>query len=200
MNDTILVAIMAAGRSSRFGSDKLVANIGGTTLGECALRLARATGHPLIWIGSGNGWEPSNCEVVQNPAADQGMGTSVALAAKIATERQASALMILLADMPLVSTELLQAMLRQGAPVCCRYPDGNPGPPALFPAGNFTVLTQLNGDVGARQILATLPGMKCIEPIASELIDIDEPGDLATFGSGDVVHRCDAPTLSSGRD
>jgi molybdenum cofactor cytidylyltransferase len=183
MSDTMLVAILAAGRSRRFGSDKLATDIGGMTLGERAVRLAHATGHPIIWIGSGKSWEPSDCEVVQNPIADQGMGTSVALAAKIAIERNADAILILLADMPMVSAALLQQMLTQDAPVCCRYPDGNPGPPALLRAAHFAALAQLNGDAGARQILQALPGMIFIAPPENELVDIDQPADIAALNA-----------------
>lgn len=178
MSASVLVAILAAGRSSRFGSDKLAADIGGTPLGERALQIARSTGHPMVWIGSGRGWMPNDCEVIENPFADQGMGTSVAMAARVAIERRADALLILLADMPMVGSALLQEMLRQGAPICCRYPDGNPGPPALLPATHFVELAKLDGEVGARQILRILPDMKYVEPAARILADIDQPSDL----------------------
>jgi molybdenum cofactor cytidylyltransferase len=181
MSDNVLVAILAAGRSRRFGSDKLATDIGGMTLGERAVKLAHATGHPIIWIGSGKSWEPPNCAVVQNPIADQGMGTSVALAAKIAIERKADAILILLADMPMVSAALLQEMLSQRAPACCRYPDGNAGPPALLRATHFAALAELNGDAGARQILRALPDMIFVAPPAHELVDIDQPADLAAL-------------------
>jgi molybdenum cofactor cytidylyltransferase len=181
MSDTILVAILAAGRSSRFGSDKLAAKIGGMTLGERAVKLARSTGQPIIWIGSGQGWEPSDCEVVLNPLADHGMGTSVALAAKIAAERKSDAFLILLADMPMVNAELLQEMLIQGAPICCRYPDGNPGPPALLPAAYYAELRRLADDTGARHMLKGLPCLAFLDPPDGALSDIDCPDDLATL-------------------
>ncbi len=179
MNGTVLIAILAAGKSRRFGTDKLAAHYNGQPLGAHVLSAAQSTGHPIMWITSNtDSWTPTDCEILCNPCADQGLGTSVALAAKTAQDRKANALLILLADMPMVSAELLQSMLAKGAPLCCRYPDGNPGPPALLPAQQFAQLNHLQGDVGARHMLNAVPRMAFIEPTAALLTDIDTPDDL----------------------
>jgi molybdenum cofactor cytidylyltransferase len=175
----VLIAILAAGRSSRFGSDKLAADFRGLPLGEHVHRLARSTGHPLVWItGNAGRWTPPGCDVVQNAHANKGMGTSVALAAQTARAKGADALMILLADMPLIKPATLQIMLDDGAPICCRYPDGNPGPPALLPKSQFAELIRLNGDTGARHLLRAVPDMAFIETDADEMTDIDTPTDI----------------------
>ncbi len=177
MSQPLLVAILAAGASTRFGSDKLAADCGGAPLGQRALDAARSLRQPVVWIG--RGWAPPDCEVIANPLAERGQGTSVALAARIAQERGAEALLILLADMPLVGPELLARLLTAGAPAACRYPDGHAGPPALLPAASFAALARLDGGRGAGAHLRSLPGLTLIAPTGDELADIDRPEDLA---------------------
>jgi molybdenum cofactor cytidylyltransferase len=186
MTSGVLIAILAAGRGRRFGADKLSADCAGQPLGSYALNAARATGLPIIWISASHpvpahsiGWTPPDCEIIINDEAEHGMGSSVARAAQIAQQRAASALLILLADMPLVSTALITQLLRQDAPAAYRHTKGNPGPPALFHAAIFPKLAQLSGDKGASSLLLSLPELTLLNAAKGELADVDSPEDLA---------------------
>ncbi len=177
----LLVAVLGAGRASRFGADKLSQPCAGKPLGRWALDAALGLGQPLVWIAGSTmpDFIPQDCAVVQNPQAEAGIGTSVALAAQIAAERGADALLVMLADMPLVTTGLLERLIAAGAPVACRHPDGRPGVPVLWPATSFAGLQALTGDRGAGAILHALDSLALLNCSAGELLDVDSPADMA---------------------
>jgi CTP:molybdopterin cytidylyltransferase MocA len=49
-------------------------------------------------------------------------------------------LLVMLADMPCVSPDLLRALLAAGGTAASVYPDGRLGPPACFDADDFPAL------------------------------------------------------------
>ncbi|MES2493204.1 MAG: NTP transferase domain-containing protein [Pseudomonadota bacterium] len=176
-----LLAILGAGRAVRFGSDKLAQPVAGRPLALHALAAAHATGLPLIWIGGAYPptYLPPEVEVLDNPVADRGLATSVALAARTAQARGHPALLIHLADMPCVSPALLSALAEQPGPAACRHPDGRPGVPAQLPARLFHDLIGLSGDHGAGALLAGLPDLTLLIPDHAELLDVDTSATLA---------------------
>ncbi len=175
-----LVAILGAGRASRFGTDKLAQPCAGKPLGLWALEAAQASGLPVVWIAGEQ--TPSfldGIEVIVNPRASEGISTSVALAAQIAQTRGAKTLLIMLADMPLVTSALLSRLIATGVPAACRHADGRPGVPALLPASAYPALMALTGDRGAGAVLAKLDGLTLLDCAGSELFDVDSPEGLA---------------------
>lgn len=189
MRPDVLVAILGAGRSSRFGNDKLHQPCRGKPLGLWSLEAALRLGQRVIWIAASN--HPclvdGRCDVIVNPKHIEGIGTSIAIAAEAARVRGADMLLLMLADMPLVSSNLLQALIDHGAPAASRYPDGKLGVPALFPKSMLTVLESLSGDEGASSILRGMDNVRPLDGFASQLLDVDAPDDLAAaeraFGS-----------------
>lgn len=175
-----LVAVLGAGRASRFGADKLAQPCAGKPLGQWSLEAAQASGRPIVWI-AGDDTPPylKGIEEIANPRADEGISTSVALAAQIAQTRGAEALLIMLADMPLVTPALLTRLIVSGAPAACRQADGRAGVPALIPAGSYPALMALTGDRGAGTVLAKVGSLTLLDCAANELIDVDTPEALA---------------------
>lgn len=176
----ILIAIMGAGQARRFGNDKLSAPCAGKCLGRWSLDAAVATGLPVIWIGSAMkpAFVEDMCEFRANPDAKEGLASSLRLGAKIAAERQVDWLLVMLADMPVVDDRLLRDLLAAGAPAACLHENGDPGPPALFPAAMFSALMLLTGERGAGRILRSLPGLQLLRPPLQSLIDVDTQGAL----------------------
>lgn len=174
----IVIALLGAGRARRFGADKLSQPCAGKPLGQWALEAAQATGLPMVWIAGDAAPDFVTCEVAQNPRAGEGMGTTVALAARLAAERGAGALLVMLADMPRVSPALLARLISAGAPAACSY-GFEPGAPALIPAALFGELAALSGDQGAAQVLRGRGDVALVEASAEALFDVDTLQALA---------------------
>ena len=180
------VALLAAGQARRFGSDKLAAPFRDRMLGlHAADTLARVAfdrrwvivadlAHPCI-----PEWQAAGFEPVFNPGSARGMGTSVALAANLATEAGADRLVIALADMPLVPASHFAELLErgQGPDALLATSDGQASmPPAVFGSDHFARLAQAQGDAGARTMLAEA---QLLTVAAEWLADIDDPATLA---------------------
>lgn len=181
----LAIAILAAGSARRFGGGKLDAELAGKPLGRWAFDTALEVQHERLAVVVGEAVpefaRAAGCELLVNGRAGEGLGTSAAQAAKWAEESGSDALLILLADMPLVARETLQRLgeaASTGRPAAVAH-SGRPGSPAAFPAGLFLALQGLTGDAGAAQLLRGMPGVVLVEPSADELRDVDCPEDLS---------------------
>lgn len=180
---TTLVAILAAGCASRFGGGKLDAGCAGRMLGEWAVEAVADAGlTPGVLIVADpapafaahtKGWE-----LLTNPAPEQGLGSSLALAAQRAEHEGAGRLMVLLADMPLVTPDHLRNLIAGSALAATDHGAGRPGVPALFPAHMFAKLAQIRGDRGASALLAQQPDLRLVLPPADTLLDVDRAEDI----------------------
>jgi molybdenum cofactor cytidylyltransferase len=182
----LVVAILGAGRAQRFGAGKLDAALHGKPLGLWPILAARRLGAPIAYVAPPV--EPAflavmggQVEVIANPDAAKGMSTSLALAAGWARAAGAGRLLLMLGDMPFVSTTTLHKLVEPtgpGSATACLHPDGVFGPPACFGTALLPELERLQGDIGARKVLAGLAGASGIAVSARELLDIDTPADL----------------------
>jgi len=175
----ILIAVLGAGNARRFGADKLAQPCGGRPLGSWALQTALSMDAPVVWIAgsAAPGWV--TCDIATNPRAAEGIGTSVALAAHLAQAGDAQALLVLLADMPLITTAMLSDLIAGKAPAAFRQADGRPGVPALIPATLFGQLQALTGDQGAGRVLAGQSDLTLLDAPPHALLDVDTPAALA---------------------
>ena len=198
------VALLAAGSSRRFGeADKLAVEFDGLLLGQHAAFafpledvrrawvIVPALGHPCE-----PGWRAMGFDPVVNGAAQEGMGTSVALAARLAQREGLDALAVMLADMPLVPPLHHAALIAAvSAPddIATSARNGVLMPPAVFGCAHFETLAQLSGDKGARDLLAQGRVIECPDDC---LIDIDTPEALERI---DATHGQRAnDTLKTG--
>lgn len=189
----LTIAVLAAGQSRRFGkADKLREDFRGSMLGMCAVNtLAHSTlfttaqqrivitanlQHACSFL-----WREAGFDPVLNPNADEGMGASVAQAARIARRADSAHLLIALADMPLVPADHFEALVaaaqEKGAKAIIASSDGNVSmPPVVFGSDHFDTLAELSGDQGARGLLAHADTLAAP---AEWLCDIDTPEALA---------------------
>lgn len=185
---SICAAILAAGQSRRFGrADKLSQQLGGVMLGHHVSGTAALLGcdhHVVITSETDHacehGWSARGFDVHVNALAQRGMGTSVAMAARIAADRGVDALLICLADMPMVTVEHLAALInlfgQQSGDRVIASGNGTAAlPPAIFGKRHFAELASLDGEYGAKALLAK--AMMVAAP-PQMLIDIDTPDDL----------------------
>jgi molybdenum cofactor cytidylyltransferase len=179
----ITAVLLAAGRGSRFGGNKLEAMLGDTMLGLHAARtLARMNcGHlfavhnpahaRLAAVLSTEGFT-----LIDNIAPDAGLSHSLALAANAALATDADVLMVCLADMPFVTTKHLHAMIdAAGDHVIASAISDVRMPPALFPRALWPALATSTGDMGARTFLRDAT---TIQGTSEMLTDIDTRADL----------------------
>jgi CTP:molybdopterin cytidylyltransferase MocA len=176
MADAPLVAVLAAGRGTRFGGGKLEAPCAGKPLGRWVLDAVEAAGlGPGLIVTGPEGVSFAECwTALINPEPGAGLGTSLAIAARAAGER--GALLVLLADMPLVMPAYLRALAATAAPAATRQPDGRAGVPALLDRTLLKQAADLTGDRGAGPLLARAA---LLDAPPGSLRDVDTPRDLA---------------------
>ena len=124
----------------------------------------------------------AGCEVVVCANAAEGMGASLACAARAAGE--AEGYLIALADMPFVRRTTIAAVrdaLAAGAPLAAPYFRARRGHPVALSKSFRPALLALKGDEGARTLLASNEAQLVKIPVGDPGVirDIDTPGDLA---------------------
>lgn len=180
--------LLAAGRSERFGADKLLAPLHGHPMlfwsaaavatAVDALYVVVPTGAPARAAAVGG----IRAVIVEHATRDGGMASSIG-AGVAALPSEADAVVIALADQPLVAPDvvrLLCARWREGgvAAVVPRYRDRR-GNPVLFGRSCFDALSALRGDSGARSLLHALGGTVAAIPIDDTApLDVDTPDAL----------------------
>jgi len=172
--------LLAAGRSTRFGADnKLEADLDGRPV---ALHVVDALAgiafkNRIAVVGDGRlDYAARGYRIVRNPAPERGLSSSIRLG--VAQVGDAAAVLIVLADMPRVTERHVRRLLdtANGSDAVIVSSDGTqPSPPALFGRAHFDHLLSLEGDAGARRMVAT--GLR-IETNSTELADIDTAEQL----------------------
>lgn len=167
--------VLAAGLGSRFGSDKRLARLAdGRSLLDATLNsIPRRFSQYLLVLRPDDSalalqhaaqWQPVHAE-----AAAHGMGHS--LAAGLAACRPCNAALVVLADMPHVSTTTyvaLLAALRRDRIAVPRHA-GQRGNPVGIGSDFFEELQQAQGDRGARLLLER-------HPQTLHWVDVEDPG------------------------
>ena len=178
---TVLV-LLAAGRSLRFGAaDKLTQDLGGKPLAlhvVTALENIPFLGRVVVKSGTELDFARHGYREVRNDRPKAGMSGSVRLGVEAARDLGADAVLIALTDMPRITAAHVLRLLgaADGTDAVVASSDGvKPCPPALFGVGRFDELLALEGDHGARDLIAA--GRHVIAS-AYELLDINRPEDL----------------------
>lgn len=197
-DSSVAAILLAAGRSQRFGGDKLLADLGGTSVLTLTARaLAASRIRPLIAVtgpdDTGRRAALAGLDVVHvlNTAPLAGQGRSIAQGIAAVGEDAAGAL-IVPGDMPLLDAAfidgLVAAFIESG---CGRivHPAlaGEQRAPVIWPRSLFGALAALDGDRGGKHILAEHARSVLAIPVplsdAHRLEDIDTPDDLARLSS-----------------
>ena len=184
----IVGLLLAAGSGSRFGSDKLRHVLPhGVPIAVQALRHLKAElPNVLVVVRPGGEGLFEGEKVVVCPNADEGMGTSLACAARAAARLfpDADGYVIALGDMPFVRRTTIAAVrdaLAAGAPLAAPYFRSRRGHPVGLSKRFYKDLSALRGDVGAKQLIRENEGTLVKIPVGDPGVirDIDTPGDLA---------------------
>jgi molybdenum cofactor cytidylyltransferase len=184
--------LLAAGRGTRFDplgqQNKLLAPLADGT------PVARAAAHTMLTVlprvvavvrpgaeALAHLLNEAGCEVVFAIDAERGMGAS--LAAGVHASADADGWVVALADMPWILPATVEAVARKlgaGAPIVAPVYEGRRGHPVGFGAVHGEALAALDGDTGARALLAS-PGLTTIA--------VDDPGVLADIDTPEDLRR-----------
>ena len=182
--------LLASGASRRFGSNKLVAPVRGQPVVRwSAAALAAAVDQTWVVVPEHDvevhaALDGQPVRWVDNPDAHEGMASSLR-AGVSALPSDIEAVVITLGDQPLIDADVICRVVAEWrrAPagkraVVAVYEDGR-GHPALFGASLFPVLCALDGDRGARTLLASLgDAVTGVEVAGARPADVDTPEAL----------------------
>jgi molybdenum cofactor cytidylyltransferase len=118
-----------------------------------------------------------------------GLGMGYSISSGVSASSGASGWLVLPGDMPLVQPETLIAVAAQLGehPVVYAQHKGRRGHPVGFAAELYTELMTLNGDEGARRLVARYPALAVDVDDAGVLIDIDTVDDLVRLRSAQAA-------------
>ena len=179
--DNIAVAVLAAGQGRRFGSDKLMADLDGLPLG---LHIAQTLQKmPFGWriavyskgAALTHRFSTAGFDIIVNAEPEKGQSHSLHLAVRAVQATEATALLVVLADMPFVTKGHVEKLLAKTGEIVASTSGDGPMPPALFRRNVWPQLLTTTGDAGARDLLKDA---LLVHAPPSELRDIDVPADM----------------------
>jgi molybdenum cofactor cytidylyltransferase len=194
--------LLAAGTSSRMGSNKLLFELDGESVLRRAAKRALAGGlSPLVVVlghesdKTARELEGLSCEWALNPLYEQGINSSLksgVMAVQGFKAQAAIAAMVMLADMPFVTAEMIAAMIDRyrttEAPLVISDYEGVNAPPMVYDRSLFMELLMMTGEGCGRQVVKRHRAEAEVLPWpVAALADIDVPEDYARVKSGQGV-------------
>jgi len=189
MTDHIAAIILAAGSASRMGQLKQLLDWGGRPLVRVVAEhaLAARLDRVLVVVGAAGDAVAAALaglpvDIVENPAYTQGQSTSLR-AGVIALGPEVGAALVLLGDQPFVTSAIVEQLVgawrASDAAIVAPLYRGQRGNPVLFARAVFAELMAIQGDQGARAILAADPARVRTVLFDDDLplADIDTPED-----------------------
>jgi molybdenum cofactor cytidylyltransferase len=184
------IVILAAGQSKRLGRPKQMLEYDGISLIDRVIQTAvKSSCRPIALvlgasaeqiIQNGN---TEHVHTVINEQWEEGMASSIraGLNALLAIDKEMDGVIILVCDQPHLNVEHINGLLNlqatQDLPAAaCSY-GGILGTPALFHKTLFENLLMLQGDVGAKKIIAGMEHNVAILEFEKGLFDIDTEND-----------------------
>ncbi|WP_201983665.1 nucleotidyltransferase family protein [Hymenobacter rubidus] len=198
----VALLLLAAGASTRMGQPKQLLPYHGRTLLRHAAETAVASGCAPIILVTGALHEellPETVglpiQAVRNVEWETGMASSIRAGLTALAGTQPAAVLIMLTDQPLVTSELLQQLVRQQqqtqAPAVTAAYGDTLGVPAVFSSILLPELLQLQGQQGAGRLIASLGAAVGRVAFAAGLLDVDTPEQYARLNSSASVSRPD---------
>ena len=197
-NRNVAAVVLAAGRSTRMGGpNKLLAELSGKKLVRIATEQALASKASEVIVVTGHqaelveqALEGLSVKFVRNPDFAGGLASSVK-AGIAAVPADADGALICLGDMPLIDAMLIDRLIEafdpdRGNLVVVPVADGRRGNPVLWSRRFFGELLTLDGDTGARHLIAKHAEAVAEVPVEgiSAFLDIDTPQALEAARRG----------------
>jgi molybdenum cofactor cytidylyltransferase len=193
----VAAIVLAAGRSTRMGGpNKLLAALGGRPLVRIAVEEALASCARPVIVVTGHQREEVEAALADLPVhfvhnSDFADGLSTSLKVGIAAmPDDVDGAVVCLGDMPQVGAALIDRLAAafdpdHGALIVVPTSDGKRGNPVLWARRFFPDLAAIEGDVGARHLLAGFRDAMVEVPVQDNaaLVDVDTPEALSALRS-----------------
>ncbi len=185
---SVSAILLAAGGSTRMGRPKLALPVAGTPMIRRAVQAALSSTcrEVIVVLGMhaeiyGPLLDGLAVRIVENPDPEEGMGSSIRVGVE-AVSPDAQGLVLLLADQPFVTAEvidrLIETALADHRRIVASAYHNTVGPPAYFHRALFLDLLTLEGDRGARSVIEAYPKEGVALPLPEGIaVDIDSPSD-----------------------
>jgi molybdenum cofactor cytidylyltransferase len=188
----IAILLLAAGSSSRFGSPKQLLPYKGRALIRHLTEVALESNADQTYVILGSNSERMLSElrllslrIVENSAWKEGLASSIRAGVR-ALPNDVDAAIIMLADQPFVSREILNALIEKhrtsDKPIVASEYAGTVGVPALFARSLFPELLKLRGDRGAKAVIQRHENDVAGIPFPQGEVDIDRQTDTELLG------------------
>ncbi len=163
----VAAIVLAAGTSSRMGSNKLLAEFGGGPMVRATVAAVKASPVEAVIVVTGRDAEavaeavaPSGVTIAHNLEFAQGLSTSLK-AGLAALPSDIDAVVVCLGDMPLVAPAVIARLVAAFNPaehrsICLPVFKAERGNPVLWGAQHIPALKELSGDKGARVLFDLL--------------------------------------------
>jgi molybdenum cofactor cytidylyltransferase len=187
----IVGLLLAAGGGSRFGSQKLIARLGGSPIVATAARtLAPLVDRLVVVVGSQAEKVTAalagiDATIVANSRWADGLSTSLRVGVA-ALPSDAECAVVALGDQPGIDPSAVRMVIARwresGRPIVATHYRGVQGHPVLLGRAVFGEVTTISGDVGARDVVrrdATRVAFVDVDADAPR--DVDTPEDLAAL-------------------
>jgi len=183
---SVTALVLAAGGSRRLGRPKQLLPVGEGTLLDATLATVRRCEVDQIVVALGGAADEvaaqvdlGGCTVVRNDAYGEGCSSSIA-AALPAVDPDASGVVLLLGDQPLVRPATVAALVAAAGDLplaVCRYDDGL-GHPFWLGRDLFGRLASLHGDKGVWKLVDAAGDTLVTVPFAGSVpLDVDTEDD-----------------------
>jgi molybdenum cofactor cytidylyltransferase len=183
----VAAVVLAAGSSTRMGRNKLLLDLDGQPVVRRAVQAAVESGVDRVVVVLGHeadrvrpALDGLACEVIVNPDHERGVGTS--LHAGIRAAADADAVVVLLADMPFVTAEMIRAVVERhratGARLVLSHYGDVQAPPTLYARELFAeVLAEPDERCGKRIAKRHADEAKVVPWPQAALRDLDVAAD-----------------------
>jgi molybdenum cofactor cytidylyltransferase len=188
--------LLAAGLSSRMGSNKMLFELEGESVLRRAARRALDAGLSPLVVVLGHESDRAkreldglSCQWVLNPLYEQGINSSLKAGIRTAQDLGAKAALVMLADMPFVTTEMIAAMVAHyrasTAPLVISDYAGVNAPPMVYEQSLFAELLAMEGEGCGRQVVKRHKHEAEVLPWPeAALADLDVPEDYVRVKNG----------------
>jgi len=190
----VAALVLAAGRSSRMGTNKLLIEIDGMALISRAVEAALAARAASVTVVVGHDAPAIRARlaglpvaIVENPSYATGLSSSLR-AGLAALPADMDGVLVCLADMPAIGAPLLDRMIDafdplQGREIVVPMRQGRRGNPVLWGRRFWPELARLTGDAGARHLIGADPEylveLDCDDDAV--LTDLDTPEAVTAY-------------------